>query len=405
MLLYISPQQPIRQEKENAIFADFNKQHADIQVRVEGQANGWQGTWDKFLAAHAAGQPISFVHNGWLIWENMWKVQAIVDLTEYFKRDKLDPKALWIESAIWEWTIGNVMGGMPISTSADALAWNKELFAQAGLREPPVDPNAKWWNMDTFLEYCQKLTKGKEQFGFGGGLAGGYTWYNAGTYFGGGPWDDEKKLCTIDTPPFHKGLEYFRDLTDVKYHFQPNRQEREALLGGRAINIFVTGKIGMNVAVITQEGPFKWGIATLPYSGDGPSMSARISNHGLQMGAVKPEEREAVWTVFKWFMKPENGGRFPRTAGHVVSPFKDPAFSAFSQKEYMDQLGVDPKAHFLQAQHTRPDGWGILKYGKTAEIEPVVAKRFNEEYWPGRLATKEFTAWAAKYYNDNMGLK
>ena len=391
-LVYLSPESQARQEKEIAIFDDFNAQNSDIQVEVVGQAGGWGGTYEKVMVSHAGGIPIDFVHNGWLIWDRMWQAGAIVDQTEFFKADKLVPEELFIESSLFEWVFDGVMGGMPISTSADAMAYNKDMFAEAGLEEPPVDVNAKWWNMDTFLDYAQKLTNSPEQFGFGGSLGGGNAaGETTGTYFGQGPWDDASRVAFIDSPGIIQGLEFWRDVTEVKYHVQPNPDEHSALRGGQRMNVFVTGKIGMQVSYINQDTNFNWGVATLPYDGDGPSMSARISNHGLQMGNA--ETQDAVWTVFRWFMTPENAGRFPRTAGHVVSPFQDPAYSEVSQAEFRNQLGIDPKAFVLQAQHTQPHGWGLYKYSAWEEVTALARPRYREEYQLGQLDTREYATW------------
>ena len=46
-LVYLSPESQARQEKEFAIFDDFNAQNSDIQVEVVGQAGGWGGTYEK----------------------------------------------------------------------------------------------------------------------------------------------------------------------------------------------------------------------------------------------------------------------------------------------------------------------------------------------------------------------
>ncbi|MYB77307.1 MAG: hypothetical protein F4X83_09470, partial [Chloroflexi bacterium] len=90
-IVYASPESPARQEKEIAIFNDFNDQHANIQVEVAGQAGGWRGVYEKFMTAHAGGVTIDFVHNGWLTWDRMFQAEAILDLTEFFKADKLVP--------------------------------------------------------------------------------------------------------------------------------------------------------------------------------------------------------------------------------------------------------------------------------------------------------------------------
>jgi hypothetical protein len=64
-------------------------------------------------------------------------------------------------------------------------------------------------------------------------------------------------------------------------------------------------KIGMQVLLVTQTAvPFKWDVATLPYSGPAGSknISARINNHALIMGKGTEAEREATWQVYRWLL-------------------------------------------------------------------------------------------------------
>ncbi|MBI3973368.1 MAG: extracellular solute-binding protein [Chloroflexi bacterium] len=405
-LTYISPTSVERQQGEQELFGDVSRELPHITVEVSGAGN-WDQTKEKALISHAAGTPIHFVQAGWGTWLDMWGQGAIVELSAYFKRDKIDMAGTFIDPAIFQWQHDGKVGGMPITTSADALAYNVDLFNAAGLRLPPVDTTASWWNMDTFLEYAKKLTdRGKMQFGFGGGFAGANTGgFTTGTYFGQGSWDDVKKKCLMDTPLFQKGLQFWKDVRDV-HRVQPTGEESNQIRGGASGNVFFTGKVGMQVLLITQAAlPFKWAVATLPYSGPAGSknVSARIHNHSLLMGKTKDNEREATWQVFRWLLKPENAGRFQRTAGHVVSPLKNPAASEVSQKRYRDQLGVDPKAYLLQAQTTRPSGWGMSKYANFAQVGKAIDERYNKEFLADKLGVKEYATWVTKYVDDNLG--
>jgi len=263
--------------------------------------------------------------------------------------------------------------------------------------------------MDTFLDYAKKLTdRTKPQFGFGGGFAGANTGgFTTATYFGQGPWDDTQKKCLMDTPTFQRGLQFWKDVRDA-HRVQPTGDESNTIRGGTSGNVFFTGKVGMQVLLITQAAlPFKWAVATLPYSGPvgSKNVSARIHNHALLMGKPQEAEREATWQVFRWLLKPENAGRFPRTAGHVVSPLKNPAASEISQRRYQDQLGVDPKAYLLQAQTTRPSGWGMSKYAKFAQVGPAIDDRYNKEFLADKLGVKDYANWVTKYVDDNLGAK
>ncbi|MGH2356211.1 MAG: ABC transporter substrate-binding protein, partial [Chloroflexota bacterium] len=168
---YISPTSVNRQQMEDELFRDVTRDLSHITVEVSG-AGGWDQVKEKFLVSYAAGTPVHMVQAGWGTWLDMWETKAIVELSAYFKRDKIDMAATFIDPAIFQWQHEGKVGGMPITTSADAMAYNVDMFEAAGLRPPPVDTTATWWNMDTFLEYAKKLTdRSSQQFGFGGGFA------------------------------------------------------------------------------------------------------------------------------------------------------------------------------------------------------------------------------------------
>ena len=50
-----------------------------------------------------------------------------------------------------------------MTISADAMAYNLDLFEAAGVKAPPQDPDDRSWTMEAFLDYARKLTKGTQQ--------------------------------------------------------------------------------------------------------------------------------------------------------------------------------------------------------------------------------------------------
>lgn len=49
--------------------------------------------------------------------------------------------------------------GVPAIAMAQAIFYNKRLFAEAGLAPPPVDWNDPGWSWNTFVQYAEKLTR------------------------------------------------------------------------------------------------------------------------------------------------------------------------------------------------------------------------------------------------------
>ncbi|HEU5314860.1 MAG TPA: extracellular solute-binding protein, partial [Chloroflexota bacterium] len=244
--------------------------------------------------------------------------------------------------------------------------------------------------MEKFLEVSQKLTRGTEQYGYGNGVSSfNNEGLSAGSYFGQQAWDDAKRKCLMDQPNSIKGLQYFQDAI-WKQRVAPSGAQSTALRGSAA-NVLYTGKIGMN-----PVGPFnppkldfKWGIAALPYSGGGKNQSARIWPHGLHV--AKGKNVDAAWELLKWLSKPENGGRFPLTAGHAVSPLLKGG-SDIAQRSYLQTHGVDPKAFALQAINTKPAGNGLLRYKSwpdiSKELLPLYTNVQNNEMAVGEYAKR-----------------
>ncbi len=363
-----------RQEQETALFNDFSKQNGKVTVDVVVVGPGGGGAAkEKFIVSAAGGQPLDIVQNSWGVWTDLSEGSVITELTPYFKRDKIN-LADFFEGAIQAYTVDGKTWAEPVSVSSDALFYNADLFRAAGLPEPPQNPEDKTWTMEKFLEVAQKLTRGTDQYGHGAGVSSfNNEGLSCGSYFGQQAWDDAKRKCLMDQTNSIKGLQYFQDLI-WKQRVAPSGAQATALRGSAA-NVMYTGKIAMN-----QVGPFnppkldfKWGIAALPYSGSGKNQSARIWPHGLHV--VKGKTADAAWEVLKWLSKPENGGRFPLTAGHAVSPLLKGG-SDIAQKTYQQTHGVDPKAFALQAINTKPAGNGLLRY----KVWPDISKELLPQY-------------------------
>jgi ABC-type glycerol-3-phosphate transport system substrate-binding protein len=397
-LLYMGPaaagSERLQLEKE--LFDTFNRTRTDIVVEVEGAAN-WTALKEKFVVMHAGGTPLDIVQNGWGTWTDLADGGVLTELTPFFKRDKVSYD-LFLPISIEAYTVDSKLWGMPITISADALAYNMDMFDAVGLPYPPTNPEDKTWTMERFLEHALKLTQPPHQFGFGGTYAGFTTAGVAdGTYFGQQAWDDKDRKCLMDTPQFRTGVQFFLDLLH-KYHVQPTGEEATAIRAGMSGDLFLTGKIGMQVTLVVypkERAHLRWGLATLPYSGPGRNQSGRMWPSGLHIGAT-PRANQA-WEVFKWLTMPENGGRFPLTAGHAVSPLVKGG-SDLAQRLRQQESGVDPKAWLLQAQYSHLSAAGMLKYANwpraAAELTPRYADLKAQQ-----ISVNEYTSLATEVIN------
>ena len=399
----ISAEKPTTRPVLEPILADFSEEMPHIAIDLV-PSGGWGEVRTKFYAAQAAGDPINIMENGWSAVLTTYETGVTIDLAPFFTRDKIDPAATFAAPAINMWTVEGRILGMPITMSVDATAYNVEIFEAAGINPLPVDLNDTDWNMETFLDLATQLTnEERTQFGHGGGITcsnGGGI--GTGTFWGVGPWDAEAGRATMDTPEFIEALEWWRDFSD-KHRVTPNADERAAAMGGQSGNVFMSGKVAMQLTCTSfRDAPFTWALATMPYSGEGPSQSGRTWTHPLQIADDGADNNDLAWELFKWLLKPENGGRFPPSAGHVVSPLLDDNASTLAQEGYQNSLGVDPRAFLLHSRTTKPAGWGLWTFTEYGDISGDINGQYRE-FLAGNLTGAEYARWATDLINATLG--
>jgi multiple sugar transport system substrate-binding protein len=375
-------------ELQQAMYADFNTEFKPKGLEVD-LVNPGDDLIAKVTTLHVAGTPAD-------MWEHprLWReLEGLIsDVTPYFKRDKIDEKQWIPESINVMKDSGGKIWGMPVSISADALAYNLDLFDQAGLKPPPVDPDDRAWTMEAFLETAKKLTKGTQQFGMQGKYTGGIDWANWPTYFGYGPVDLQQKKVTIKVPGYQQALQYWIDTSDVKLHLAPTSAELNALRSTPNQDPFLTGKIGMvGVYAMNERPQFRWGIATLPYTPNAQqpkNVSARISVHAIFQDSTS-KNKDQSWEIFKYWMKPENDAKYVLSDGHVISPLLKNG-SETTLNDFKSKFGADGKAFFLQAQRSKVDAWGYYLLKDWAKARGEIDTLFTDAK-AGKMTVTDFT--------------
>jgi multiple sugar transport system substrate-binding protein len=314
---------------------------------------------------------------------------VLEDLGPYARRDKIDPSAVFLPKMIEAWTHNGKLYALPMSVSTDVVGYNKDLFDGAGVKHPPVNLDDKAWTMDAFLEAARKITRAPEQYGFSGGLnranPAGAT---EGTYFGQPPWDDAKKKCLMNTPNFVKGLQFFLDLKD-KWRVQPDPDRARELAGPQNVPLFLTGRVAMHAVggeIIGQTIPFKWALASIPYSGAGKNTSGRHWSQGLHLDSGS-KVKEAAWRVYRWLMEPANNVEYTIPFGQPVTALK--AAQEALQKRWTQETGVDGRAYALTASVSLPSGGGMLKYGTWPKVLEQLTPLYTDMR-EGRISVKDY---------------
>ena len=225
-------------------------------------------------------------------------------LSDYVRQDKIAFERMFVPDHVDHITIEGKIYGWPIVISADALAYNKDLFDARGLAHPPVNTGDTTWTMEKFLDVAQKLTRNDGQvFGFGG-TRSGYDRFTDGTNWGQAPWDGARS--SFDGPLWQQAEQFWLDCIH-KWHVQPTAAERPSIAPPSG-PFFFNAKTGMDVVFAAPPANvwFKLGRSRRCRTpGRGRTSPGRLGLHSLHMAAGW-KNKDAVWQVLKWFRNKEH---------------------------------------------------------------------------------------------------
>ncbi|MGJ8455814.1 ABC transporter substrate-binding protein [Pseudothermotoga sp. U03pept] len=157
--------------------------------------------------------------------------------------------------------LGKVVG-IPYTSDAHAIFYNKEIFKKAGI-EPPKD---KPWTIDEWYAAMKKIKQsGAARYALVYDFSP-YRFSNLLYVFGGGIWDPNGKEITIDSTESIEALEFF-----VKLHDEDLMPKAVWLTGDAPAKYFQNGMAAMYVSGIwmlaqfREQLKFDWGAIMWPY--------------------------------------------------------------------------------------------------------------------------------------------
>jgi ABC-type glycerol-3-phosphate transport system substrate-binding protein len=414
VLQYIAPHLSgsVEMEKDTAQFKAFNQEFPHVTVELT-PATPWAAVREKFITQAAAGTPAHLMQH-WDNWIGLARGGIILELTDFFRVEKINPSGVFLDQSVHQFGWQGRMFGFPVSVSSEQLMYNKALFAEEGLPYPPTDNEDKSWTMEKFLEVAQKLTKPDgSQFGM---LNKHGSFYCRGTWFGHAIWDDQQRKVMVSHPLWIQGQQFWMDLVH-KYHVIPTPAQAGALTGGVA-NAFVAGKAAMAYTCCPHNNlkdvreVFPAGMATLPFSGwgttgftlhPGKNISGGINTHALHVAkGIKPEEQEAIFALFKWYMaSPNHAGMMPPSNSHMIAPYKDPAYSRIPLEEFKALTGVDGSAAVLTTKYVAfpRDTAGMGKYLEFLDADKIVQEDYAKAE-ANEMSARDLAARAQKVFED-----
>lgn len=210
------------------------------------------------------------------------------DLTEWAKA--LPYFATLSPGHVANGTFDGKIYGLPLTVETSVLAWNKDLYAAAGL-----DPEKAPSSWDEITANAEKITAlGDETYGFyfSGGNCGGCMIFTFAPLVWGAGADilsADGTQATLDTPQMRKAIDIYRNL--VQQGFVPDGAATD---NGTNFNTFMNGKIGMQSVgafsigtLVTQHPDINFGVTLIPGVEGGPSSFAGGDNLVITKGSDK----------------------------------------------------------------------------------------------------------------------
>ncbi len=312
----------------DSVIKDFEKLHPNVHVDSVPGIND-----DKIVAAIRGGNApdvaLSFSsdNTGAFCSSGAW-----IDLQPYIDRDQVDIDEF--PPAVRSYTEYNGSRcAMPLLADVYGLYYNKDMFKQAGLTEPPK-------TISQLDAYAKKLTQGSgdslDVVGFDPTIG---FYENAAAHYAP-PWDAQwfegDNAAFASDPAWADMLTWDKNLIDYYGYDSLTRWEAGAGEEFSASNAFETGKVAMimdgeyRTAFIKDEHPeLNYGTAPMPAPDDQPDRYGSGYITGSIMGIPKGSSNEAAaWELIKYMttntdalVKLANGlANVPTTAAAAKSP-------------------------------------------------------------------------------------
>ncbi len=341
--------------------AAFSKENPGIKVSPI-YAGSYQDTIVKALTAHKSGQPpVTSV----LLSTDMFTLideDAIVPIDNFIKTAD-DRK--WLGSFYKAFMLNSQSGGktwgVPFQRSTVVLYYNREMFKEAGIANPPTT----WAEM---LDSAKKLTKkdasGKVvQWGVQIPSSGFPYWLFQGLAIQNGVVlaNEAGNAVAFDDPKTIEAIQYWIDLTKQGVH-PPGIVE-----WGTTPKDFFEKKVAMmwtttgNLTNVRTNAKFDFGVAMLPGNKQRGSPTGGGNFYIFKKAA--PAQQEAAFRFIKWITHPERAAQWSIDTGYVAVS-QDAYFTDALRKygrDFPPAVVARDQLPFAQAEFSTHDNQRVVK--------------------------------------------
>lgn len=259
---------------------------------------------------------------GWMLespalsWE---AAGALIDLTPYVKDDAAFNVADFSDSSLALWKNGSTLYGIPFSTSPMFIAYNADLFKQAGLDTPSESFAKGEWTWEKMAADAKAITQ------LGNGTIGYVHIDELSTNpwrllvpvmeaYGGGSWNADGSKCLMNSAESIQAATLIHDMTYVDNSIvKPNEKVD-----------FTSGKVGMTMRQLSwlsslKDVTFKWDFAPLP---SGPAGAKPVVGQAAVVVFNSSAHKEVAADFLKFLMNAKNSKKlsafFPQARASVL---------------------------------------------------------------------------------------
>lgn len=272
-----------------------------------------------FTTQIAAGDPPDV---SWLpVESSLQYIQAgaLVDLTKTIDATDGFDFDDFIPSLLERWTDGDAVYGIPFSTGPLVMYYNKDLYAQAGVKDPSQLMAEGDWTWDAFRETSKQL---HDALGVPGYVLNDFdfkNWTRLLPYmnaYGASPWNADATSCTMDSPEMVDAMSVFHGMTF---------DDGSMPVPGQQVD-FWGGQVGATSAFLGSSGNladagFEWGIVPTPAGPAGAVVSTgQASIVALAAGKHTKEAAEFVTFLGSKAEMEKYSGYFPPIRESVLTP-------------------------------------------------------------------------------------
>ncbi|WP_204079187.1 ABC transporter substrate-binding protein [Mycobacterium riyadhense] len=293
------------------IVNEFQRRHPDIKVRALLSGPGVM----QQIATFCAGGKCPDVLMTWeLTYAELADRGVLLNLNTLLARDPGFAGQLKSDSigALYEtFTYNGGQYSFPEQWSGTFLYYNKQLFAEAGVRPPP----STWkqpWSFGEFLDTAKGLTKREAsgrvtQWGF---VNAWVSFYTAGLFAmnNGVPWSTPRMNPThlnFDHDAFIEAAQFYADLIN-KHKVAPSTSDQQSM---STADLFAVGKAAMALGghwryqTFDRAPGLDFDVAPLPIGPHGQAACSDIGVTGLAISSTS-QRKEQAWEFVKFATGP-----------------------------------------------------------------------------------------------------